>query len=143
MLATVLMDSNGRRKLMVISAGGMFVSTVAIIMALIGAVPKLVALGAVAGFVGFFEVGLGPIPWLIGAEMFEADQVAVAQSFACQINWFCNFIIGVGFPSLQCNTLDAYYGNQPYGETTRNCPTNCFGLHECYHLVAWLGCISV
>ena len=49
MLATVLMDSNGRRQLMVISAGGMFMSTVGIIMALLGAVPKLVALGAYLG----------------------------------------------------------------------------------------------
>ena len=52
-------------------------------------------------FVSFFELGLGPIPWLIVAEMFESKYVASAQSLACQINWFCNFLVGIGFPFLQ------------------------------------------
>jgi MFS transporter, SP family, solute carrier family 2 (facilitated glucose transporter), member 3 len=41
---------------------------------------------------------LGPIPWLIVAEMFEGKYVAVAMSVSSQLNWVCNFIIGFIFP---------------------------------------------
>jgi MFS transporter, SP family, solute carrier family 2 (facilitated glucose transporter), member 3 len=44
------------------------------------------------------QFGLGPIPWLIVAEMFEGKYVAVAMSISCQLNWACNFIIGLIFP---------------------------------------------
>ena len=95
------MDHMGRRPLMIVSSSGMILSTGLVVAALLGVVPKFVALAAVMGFVSFFEIGLGPIPWLIVAEMFDSKYVASAQSLACQINWFCNFIVGVGFPFLQ------------------------------------------
>ena len=43
---------------------------------------------------------VGPIPWLIVAEMFDAKYVAVAMSASCQLNWACNIIIGLSFPFL-------------------------------------------
>lgn len=46
----------------------------------------------------FFEFGLGPIPWLIVAEMFDGKYVATAMSISSQINWACNFIVGLTFP---------------------------------------------
>jgi len=97
-VATGLMDSVGRRQLMIWSTVGMLLSTAFVLLALYGLVAKPIALVAVMGFVSFFEIGLGPIPWLISAEMFEAKYVASAQSMACQVNWACNFAVGVGFP---------------------------------------------
>jgi len=38
------------------------------------------------------------VPWLIVAEMFEGRYVAVAMSVSSQLNWACNFIIGLVFP---------------------------------------------
>ena len=35
----------------------------------------------------WIEIGLGPIPWLIVAEMFDAKYVATAMSMACIVNW--------------------------------------------------------
>lgn len=99
--ATFLMDQVGRRTLMAVSAGGMIVSTALVVAALLHVLPNFVALAAVMTFVCFFEFGLGPIPWLIVPEMFEPKYVASAQSLACQINWFCNFLVGVGFPFMQ------------------------------------------
>ena len=49
-------------------------------------------------YVTFFEIGLGPIPWLIVAEMFDAKYVALAMSASCQVNWICNFLVGLIFP---------------------------------------------
>jgi MFS transporter, SP family, solute carrier family 2 (facilitated glucose transporter), member 3 len=41
---------------------------------------------------------LGPIPWLIVAEMFDGKYVAAAMSLSSQVNWVCNFVIGFVFP---------------------------------------------
>merc|ERR1719254_194495 len=76
-------------------------------MALLGCFSKLVALGAVASYVSFFEIGLGPIPWLIVAEMFDGKYVTAAMSISCQLNWTCNFVIGLVFPYLN-DSLGAY-----------------------------------
>lgn len=65
-VAMLLMDSWGRRTLLLISAGGMFLSCAIIVSALIGIVNNLYALVAVNLYVTFFELGLGPIPFLLG-----------------------------------------------------------------------------
>jgi SP family facilitated glucose transporter-like MFS transporter 3 len=109
-VALKLMDNKGRRALVLWSAGGMIVSTVFIIAALLGYVPKFIALFAVMTFVSFFEIGLGPIPWLIVAEMFDAKYVATAMSVASQVNWGCNFFVGIGFPF-----MNQYLGPWSFG----------------------------
>ena len=97
-VALLLMDRCGRRTLILWSAGGMFCSCIIIILALLHYFSKTWALVAVNSYVCFFEIGLGPIPWLIVAEMFDAKYVAVAMSACSQLNWACNFIVGLGFP---------------------------------------------
>lgn len=97
-VALLLMDRCGRRTLILWSAGGMFLSCIVIIMSLLHYFSNMWALLAVNSYVSFFEIGLGPIPWLIVAEMFDAKYVAVAMSACSQLNWACNFIVGLGFP---------------------------------------------
>lgn len=96
--ALKLMDRSNRVTLLLWSSGGMLISTVFITVSLLGLAPNYVALVGVMAFVSFFEIGLGPIPWLIVAEMFDAKYVATAMSIASQINWFFNFCVGIGFP---------------------------------------------
>ena len=97
-VALLLMDSFGRRTLILWSTTGMLVSTIVIIFALLGYLSSNIALFAVNTYVCFFEIGLGPIPWLIVAEMFDAKYVSIAMSAACQLNWACNFIVSFVFP---------------------------------------------
>ena len=106
-IALKLMDNTERRELILWSTGGMLVCTVFIIAALSKLTYNIVALFAVMGFVSFFEIGLGPIPWLIVAEMFDAKYVATAMSMACIVNWGCNFLVGLLFP-LMNSTLGPY-----------------------------------
>lgn len=61
-VALLLMDRCGRRTLIMWSSGGMFFSCVVIVMALLDYFSKIVALGAVAVYVLFFAIGMGPIP---------------------------------------------------------------------------------
>lgn len=80
-VALKLMDITARRTLLLWSTGGMVISTVFIILALLKYMHNFVALLAVMAFVSFFEIGLGPIPWLIVAEMFDAKFVATASTY--------------------------------------------------------------
>lgn len=126
-VALLLMDSCGRRTLILWSSGGMFVCCIILMLSLLGVFPQTVTLLAVNLYVSFFEIGLGksqtrmmfysntqlkvhhlqnnfittgPIPWLIVAEMFDAKYVAVAMSACSQLNWLCNFVVGMTFPYL-------------------------------------------
>jgi len=96
--ALLLMDKCGRKTLILWSSGGMLLSCVVIVLSLLNYFGHMMALVAVNFYVLFFEIGLGPIPWLIVAEMFEAKYVAVAMSISSQTNWACNFIVGLVFP---------------------------------------------
>jgi len=100
-VALLLMENSNRRTLILWSAGGMFVSSIALVLCLLGYLTKIASLFFVITYVIFFEIGLGPIPWLIVAEMFEAKYVATAMSISSQLNWACNFIVGLVFPYLQ------------------------------------------
>lgn len=97
-VALLLMDKCGRRTLILWSSGGMFICCIVLILSLLNYFSHIVALLAVNAYVSFFEIGLGPIPWLIVAEMFDAKYVATAMSACCQLNWACNFLVGLIFP---------------------------------------------
>lgn len=105
--ALLLMDTCGRRTLLLWSTAGMLLSCGVIVAALKGVFSNITALVAVNVYVIFFEIGLGPIPWLIVAEMFDAKYVATAMSASSQINWFFNFVVGLVFPYMN-NYLQAY-----------------------------------
>jgi len=99
--ALKLMDSTERRTLLLGSGVGMICSMVIIILALLSYLPQYLALLGTLFFVTSFAIGLGPIPWLIVAELFDAKYVATAMSLACIVNWTCNFIVGLSFPFCQ------------------------------------------
>jgi SP family facilitated glucose transporter-like MFS transporter 3 len=99
--AVAVMESTGRRSLILWSAGGMFACTIVIVLALLGYFDQFVALAAVNLYVVFFEFGLGPIPWLIVAECFSAGSVACVMSACTLVNWACNFLVGLAFPYMQ------------------------------------------
>lgn len=102
LLATIaalnLMDNTPRRQLLLWSSGGMIASMIAITASLQGFLPAFCTFFALLLFVISFAIGLGPIPWLIVAEMFDAKYVATAMSLTCVINWLCNFLVGLSFP---------------------------------------------
>lgn len=52
-------------------------------------------------YVVFFAVGPGSIPWMITAELFSQGPRPAAMSIAVLINWCANFLVGIGFPTMQ------------------------------------------
>jgi SP family facilitated glucose transporter-like MFS transporter 3 len=111
-LALKLMDNTERRTLLLWSAGGMILAMVLINLALLNIINRGLALGALLLFVTAFAIGLGPIPWLIVAELFDSKYVATAMSLACIVNWSCNFIVGLSFPF--CTKYLGAYSFSPF-----------------------------
>jgi len=112
-LAIPLMDRTGRRVLLIVSCVGMMVSCWFLTAALyVGELAESVWLSTISvfgvlGYVCFFEVGLGPIPWLIGAEIYPSSIRAIGMSASAVVNWSTNFIISLTFPHLN-NYLTIY-----------------------------------
>jgi len=63
--------------------------------------PSWLAMGGLGIFVVGFSFALGPIPWLIMAEVFPTDVRSRASSIACAVNWGCSFVVCVGFNTLE------------------------------------------
>lgn len=56
---------------------------------------------ALVAFVCFFGLGMGPIPFMIGSELFQQGPRAAGMSLGCAVNWFANFIIAMTFPIIK------------------------------------------
>ncbi|KAG3243004.1 hypothetical protein PI124_g12175 [Phytophthora idaei] len=102
-VALMLMDSAGRRPLLLWSVVGMLASSGILTVGLLDLLPfaSMFSVGGVMSFVWFFEIGLGPIPWLIAAEMFPARSRTAATSIATMVNWLGLFLVGIFFPTMQ------------------------------------------
>ncbi|XP_016077724.1 PREDICTED: solute carrier family 2, facilitated glucose transporter member 1 [Miniopterus natalensis] len=96
-----VVERAGRRTLHLTGLAGMAGCAVlmTIALALLDQVPQLSYLSIVAifGFVAFFEVGPGPIPWFIVAELFSQGPRPAAIAVAGLSNWTSNFIVGMCF----------------------------------------------
>ena len=91
-VALLLMDKCGRRTLIMWSSAGMFVSCIVIVLSLKGYFSKIVALGAVASYVSFFEIGLGPIPVCLLIVLLHfylpfLFALSVCEHFVCVLLW--------------------------------------------------------
>jgi MFS transporter, SP family, galactose:H+ symporter len=98
-----LIDRLGRRQLLFWSLGGMAVALFVLCGAFHeGASSELawVAVVSVAAYVGFFAIGLGPVFWLLIAEIFPLALRGRAMSLATVANWAFNLIVSATFLNL-------------------------------------------
>ncbi|XP_037641435.1 solute carrier family 2, facilitated glucose transporter member 3 isoform X2 [Sebastes umbrosus] len=100
-----LVERAGRRTLHLIGLAGMatFALIMTISLSLVKTSPNLsyLAIVAVFGFVASFEMGPGPIPWFIVAELFSQGPRPAAMAVSGFSNWTANFLVGIGFPKLE------------------------------------------
>ncbi|XP_030623239.1 solute carrier family 2, facilitated glucose transporter member 1a isoform X1 [Chanos chanos] len=96
-----VVERAGRRSLHLVGLMGMAVSAVlmTIAMALLDQLKWMsyVSIVAIFSFVAFFEIGPGPIPWFIVAELFSQGPRPSAIAVAGFSNWLANFIVGMCF----------------------------------------------
>jgi len=98
-----LIDRAGRRVLLLWSLGGMAV-TLAVLAGGFAfgttGVSAWITVLSVAAYVAFFAVGLGPVFWLLIAEIFPLAVRGRAMSLATISNWGFNLLVTVTFLSL-------------------------------------------
>ncbi|XP_069383371.1 solute carrier family 2, facilitated glucose transporter member 1-like [Paralichthys olivaceus] len=91
----------GRRPLQLTGLMGMAISAIflTVAMALLDQFRWMsyVSIAAIFSFVAFFEIGPGPIPWFIVAELFNQGPRPAAFAVAGFCNWSSNFLVGMGF----------------------------------------------
>uniref|UniRef100_G3S4R3 Solute carrier family 2, facilitated glucose transporter member 3 n=1 Tax=Gorilla gorilla gorilla TaxID=9595 RepID=G3S4R3_GORGO len=101
--ALFLVERAGRRTLHMIGLGGMafcsMLMTVSLLLKNHYNGMSFVCIGAILVFVAFFEIGPGPIPWFIVAELFSQGPRPAAMAVAGCSNWTSNFLVGLLFPS--------------------------------------------
>lgn len=105
-IASVYLMSNfGRRTLFLCSC---YVSAASLVALCIGiklissaSFMSWICMIAVLNYVLFYGVGLGPIPFFIGSEIFEVAPRPAAMALGSVSNWGGNLMVGLLFPSLE------------------------------------------
>ncbi|XP_047442791.1 solute carrier family 2, facilitated glucose transporter member 1-like [Mugil cephalus] len=96
-----VVERAGRRPLHLIGLMGMAISaiflTVAMALSEQFSWMSYISIVAVFSFVAFFEIGPGPIPWFIVAELFSQGPRPAAIAVAGFSNWSANFLVGMCF----------------------------------------------
>ncbi|MEW5818683.1 MAG: sugar porter family MFS transporter [Cyanobacteriota bacterium] len=104
-VSIVLIDKIGRRPLLLVGLTGMTLSLGVLGLAFmetetLGASLKYVAVASTLVYIASFAVSLGPICWLLIAEIYPLKIRGVAMSIATFSNWAFNFLVALSFPIL-------------------------------------------
>ena len=103
-VAMLLVDRAGRRPLLLIGIAGLIV-TLAVLALSFHATNQLhnlawVAVICLMGYVASFAISLGPIFWLLIAEIYPLKVRGLAEGTAATFNWASNLIVSLTFLTL-------------------------------------------
>ncbi|MFN8216712.1 MAG: sugar porter family MFS transporter [Solirubrobacterales bacterium] len=100
-VAIRLLDRSGRRKLLMIGVSGMVLSLFALGLAFLGGgsstLASVVAIASLMAYVASFAISLGPIFWLLNAEIYPLPVRSKAAGIGTMANWTFNFIVSLTF----------------------------------------------
>lgn len=92
-----LIDRLGRRPLLLISLTGMGISVALLGLAFIVDLGSVILLVCMLVFVSSFAIGMGPVFWVILAEVFPPDAQAQGSGAGSAVSWVSNFIMSTAF----------------------------------------------
>ncbi|KAI9262923.1 general substrate transporter [Helicostylum pulchrum] len=98
-ISILVIDRMGRRTLILFSITGATIFLVQLVVGYVYQVDALLIV-SVLGYVCSFAVGMGPIPWIIIAELTPVPASASVGAIATSLNWTMNFLVGQCFPVL-------------------------------------------
>ncbi len=101
LVAIRLLDKAGRRTMLMIGVTGMVISLIALGAAFVGGggstIASVVAIASLMAYVASFAVSLGPIFWLLNAEIYPLGVRSKAAGLGTMANWTFNFIVSLTF----------------------------------------------
>lgn len=100
--AMFLLDKVGRRPLMIVGTTGNVLTLIGLGFffnqsTAVQHANSAVALGLIMAYLLFFEISLGPIFWVMIAEIYPLRSRAKAMAVATMVNWTFNFLISYFF----------------------------------------------
>ena len=58
-------------------------------------------LASIVTFAVAYSLGLGPLPWVLNAELFSAPAQSTSSSLCASFNWICSFTVVKFSPTLE------------------------------------------
>ncbi|KAL0268396.1 UNVERIFIED_CONTAM: hypothetical protein PYX00_010357 [Menopon gallinae] len=99
------MNRFGRRRLLLISTCSVIICLCLLVLSIalsaLNSDFSYVSVVAVLSYVLIYGLGLGPIPYFIGTELFQVGPRPVAMAWGSMSNWSANFAVGMLFPFVQ------------------------------------------
>ena len=101
LVAIRLLDRSGRRPLLLWGSAVMAIALLGLSMVFVAghgsAAGSVIAVGSLMLYVAAFAVSLGPIFWLMNAEIYPLHVRAKAAAVGTMANWLFNFIVSLTF----------------------------------------------
>lgn len=115
-VAIYTVDSWGRKPLLVVGVLGMLLGLLALALSVYMQQMGLVSLIGVLLFVGAYAMSMGPVVWVILAEIFPNNVRSLAMSIAIGAQCLTSALVTNGFPILHKSHLNAinFNGALPY-----------------------------
>ncbi|KAL2758629.1 hypothetical protein ACRALDRAFT_2026138 [Sodiomyces alcalophilus JCM 7366] len=104
-----LPDRLGRKTCILLSIIGQGTSSLVLALSIRFGVKILSAVSVVA-FVGFFAVGLGPVPFILASELVGQEAVGATQSLCLAANYIATFFVAQFFPIVNATLNDLLGG---------------------------------
>ena len=58
-------------------------------------------LASIVTFAVAYSMGMGPLPWVMNAELFSIESKATSSSLCASFNWLCSFLVVKFSPTLE------------------------------------------
>lgn len=109
----LLVDRMGRKRLLMICCGVMMLSLLALSYSFwnwnneasgrtpLGSTEKILVLIAMFSYIGGYQIGFGPITWLVVSEVFPQNVRGPATALGVELNYLLNFLVQFGLPIVQ------------------------------------------
>ncbi|CAN8105614.1 unnamed protein product [Discula destructiva] len=105
-----LPDKWGRKTCLLVSIIGQGASSLTLALSIVTGI-KILSAVAVAFFVAFFAVGLGPVPFILASELVGQEAVGATQSWCLATNFTATFLVAQFFPIVN-TALNSWLGGR-------------------------------
>jgi len=109
MASSPLPDKFGRKTCLLLSIIGQGSSSIILALSIVFKIKILSAI-SVLFFVGFFALGLGPVPFILASELVGPEAVGATQSWALGANYIATFLVAYLFPIINTALNNALGG---------------------------------